>query len=59
MTPEQSNQNIADALAAYTDRTNRAPVEGVCECYTDWTGLRIALRRPCPVHGTEVRHARV
>lgn len=50
----QSDRFVTAALDAYTRRTNRPPVPGVCECYQDWTGLRIALRRPCPVHGTTV-----
>jgi hypothetical protein len=52
LTPEQSDRVVTAALDAYTRRTDRSPVDGVCECYRDWTGLRIALRRPCPVHGT-------
>jgi hypothetical protein len=57
MNEVEIEQHVSARLGAYTERTDRPPVEGVCECYTDFTGLRMPLRRPCPVHGTEMRPA--
>jgi hypothetical protein len=44
--------NVTASLRAYTTRTDQPPTPGVCDCYRDFTGIRLPLRRPCPVHGT-------